>query len=123
MHKIPHAEERAPRISRGKLHARLEAWATTAEPLPLQPLDVGTAGGELLLQPLVATVEGIDSIDRGVALRVDSPEGNPHPRRRHGPVRGRRRPGERGLAPAVATGARGPRTGGGPPAVSATAMA
>src|SRR5258708_34902864 len=78
MHKIPHAEERAPRISRGKLHARLEAWATTAEPLPLQPLAVGTAGGALLLEPLVATGEVIGAIDRGAAYGGESRDGMRH---------------------------------------------
>src|SRR5216684_1655347 len=41
----------------------------------LQPLDVGTAGGEFLLQPLVASVEVIDAVHRGVAFRCQRGDG------------------------------------------------
>src|SRR3954468_3588127 len=35
----------------------------------LQPLDLGTAGGELLLQPLVAAVEVVDAVQGRLARR------------------------------------------------------
>ena len=66
----------------------------------LQPLDVGAAGGELLLEPLVAAVEVIDAVDRRVALGGERRRGPATPRRAGRSPSPRRRAASARRAPA-----------------------